>query len=162
MTGFLRSRSPASLPCQCPHSRGRPSIALIQRWSVPAPQCVEAFVVNGSKIRRSIISVTTLAVVGLTTAVGLQQAQAATIGGFEIDGNIQASTATDWSNTAITQPIDSDDHVGNPDSTIYTGGSKEDDPAGWKVTASGQPPAKDDVGYVYAWAHRVNGHEFAY
>src|SRR4051794_28634 len=105
MTGFLRTRSAASLPCQCPDSRGRPSIALIQRWSAPAPQCVEAFVVNGSKLRRSVISLTTLAVVGLTTAVGFQQAQAATtVGGFEIDGDIAVQSALDWANVGG-QPI---------------------------------------------------------
>src|SRR5436190_6114571 len=118
---------------------------------------------NGLKFRRPIISLTALAVVGLTTAVGWQQAQAAsTVGGFEIDGNIAASTDLDWSNTPAAQPIDSSDHVGNPDSTVYTGGSKEDDPAGWQVTSSGAPPAKDDIGYVYGWAHRVSGHEYAY
>src|SRR3954468_485328 len=163
MTGFLRTRSPASLPCQCPHSRGRPSIALIQRWSVPGtPNAWRRFVVNSSKFRRSVVAVAALAVIGVTSAVGLQQAQAATtVGGFEIDGDIAAQSALDWSNVG-NQPIVSDDHVSNPDETIYTQGSKEDDPDSWAVHSSGKPTPKDDVGYVFGYSHRVNGHEFAY
>jgi uncharacterized repeat protein (TIGR01451 family) len=115
------------------------------------------------KLRRPIVAATTFAVVGLTSIVGWQQqASAATVvGGFEIDGNIAAAADTDWSNAPATEPI-AKDGVGNPDNTIYFGGSKEDTPADWQVHSSGQATGKDDIGYVFAYAHRVSGHEYAY
>src|SRR4051794_669614 len=112
-----------------------------------------------SKSRRHVVALTVFALLAMLTVMWVPQAQAATAGGFEIDGDIVASTDLDWSNVTG-QPVWSDG-VNNPDNTIFFNGSKENDPAAWQVHGSGQPPDKDDIGYAFGYAHRTGGHEWA-
>ena len=113
---------------------------------------------TNSRTRRITVECMLLALFAMLGVLGLQRAQAVTAGGFEIDGNLAASSALDWSNVGG-QPT-TVDGVKTADSNIFFGGSKEDTPSGWQVH-SGQPPAKDDIGYIYAYAHRYAGHEWA-
>ncbi len=113
---------------------------------------------TNSRLRRLTVEGVLLALVAMLAVLGLQRAEAVTAGGFEIDGNIAASSDQDWSNVGG-QPV-AVDGVNNPDSSIFFGGSKENNPSGWKVHGSGQPPNKDDIGYVFAYAHRTAGHEW--
>lgn len=62
---------------------------------------------------------------------------------FEIDGNfIHTSTHLDWDN--VGGVARADDPFAPEDDNVFTGGSKENDPAGWKCTTS-SAPGKDDI-----------------
>src|SRR2546423_198901 len=115
---------------------------------------------SGTHTRRSVVELTVLAMVALLAVLGLQRAYASTVGGFELDGDIAAAGGTDWSN-AGGQPV-ALDGVGHADNTILYGGSKENNPAGWRVHGSGQSPGKDDIGYVYAFSHSDAGHQWGF
>ena len=115
---------------------------------------------TNSRLRRLTVECTLLALVAMLGVLGLQTARAVTAGGFEIDGNIAAGSDLDWSSVGG-QPV-ATDGVNNPDNTVFFGGSKENNPNGWQVHAAGQPPNKDDIGNVFAYAHRNGGHEWAY
>ncbi|MFL6238900.1 MAG: collagen binding domain-containing protein [Actinomycetes bacterium] len=117
------------------------------------------FRMNSSGFRRTAVELVALALFAMLSVIGLPSAQAATAGGFEIDGDLTANTDVDWSSVGG-QPVWVDG-INNADSSVFFGGSKENNPNGWKVHASGQPPAKDDIGYAYAYAHRTGGHEWA-
>jgi uncharacterized repeat protein (TIGR01451 family) len=93
---------------------------------------------------------------------------ASSVGSFEIDGNLKddsgnAGEPIDWSTTP--QPAGLSvttftDATGQGDD-IFTGGSKELDPAGW-VCGFGSAPAKDDL-LAGAVAFRTfNGKQFVY
>ena len=80
-------------------------------------------------------------------------ANAATDGGFEIDGNAVVNTAgnTDWA-SVVTQPSVQDNTPS--DSTVISASSKEDDaPSTW--TESGGPPKKIDFVNVWSYSHTV-------
>jgi uncharacterized repeat protein (TIGR01451 family) len=124
----------------------------------PNSRSKRSFVMTNSRLRRLTVEGVLLALVAMLAVLGLQRAHAVTAGGFEIDGNIVSNGDSDWS-TVGGQPL-TVDGVNNGDSNIFFGGSKEDDPNGWQVHA-GQPPSKDDIGYIYGYAHRFAGHEWA-
>lgn len=84
---------------------------------------------------------------GAVLAVGAATlpAQAVTLSGFEIDGDIAASAGQDWSNIGVT-PYN--DHIGNADVTTYNQTSKEsDDPSTWNLGNNGSAAGKVDIGY---------------
>jgi uncharacterized repeat protein (TIGR01451 family) len=116
---------------------------------------------TASRIRRSVVELTALLLVAALAVFGVTRAHAAVTGNFEIDGNIAASSALDWSNVPAAQPIGIDP-VGNPDESIFFNGSKEADPSGWQVHGSGQPTGKDDIGYQFAYAHKYNKKDYAF
>src|SRR4051794_21318807 len=127
----------------------------------PSPRSRRSFAMSSPRPRRLTVELTLLALVAMLGVLGLQRANAATVGGFEIDGNIVSSGDLDWA-TAGGQPVFTDG-INNPDDTIFFGGSKENNPSNWNVHGSGQPPNKDDVGYVFGTAHRDGaGHEWAF
>ena len=75
------------------------------------------------------------------------------VGSFEIEGNIKDDTGpgepVDWATAGSgTPPVAvttwTDPFGGQPD-TIFTGGSKELEPAGWECKDDGSAPAKDDL-----------------
>ena len=68
-----------------------------------------------------------------------------TVAGFEMDGDIAASTAKDWSNISVT-PYD--DKTGNADVTTYNSVDKESAaPATWNLGNNGAAAGKVDIGY---------------
>jgi uncharacterized repeat protein (TIGR01451 family) len=115
----------------------------------------------GLRVRTSVAVVLSAGITALTAGLGpvtvayASHNGAAIIGGFEIDGNfafdgttIGSVTATrDWANVGgVTRGNDAFSPA--PDD-IFTGGSKENDPAGWSVNASGSAPGKVDLTRVY-------------
>lgn len=76
------------------------------------------------------------------------------MGGFEIDGNMDAKTCggTDWSSVSPASTS-----LGGTYKTSNNDGS---DPSQW--TSSGNSPQKDIFSTVYSYAQVVNGQYFAY
>lgn len=81
----------------------------------------------------------------------------AVTGGFQIDGNLQASVyggsggsgSIDWNSATVApQPLGTDP-IDNADTTVFTGGSKESDYNGWDMNGSPAAPPKADVGNYY-------------
>lgn len=79
-------------------------------------------------------------------------ASCATLGGFEIDGNLTAGTCggTDWNSSGL--GVQSTTAIGT-----YSASSKDDNnPIGW--TSAGGTPDKSDFSTVYAFTKVVAGH----
>ncbi len=80
-----------------------------------------------------------------------------TVGSFEIEGNQKDDTPVvngsnepiDWASTSTGTPPPSvtswTDPFGSQPDTIFAGGSKELEPAGWECKDDGSAPAKDDL-----------------
>jgi len=79
---------------------------------------------------------------------------AGNIAGFELDGDIAASSATDWQNAGVT-PYN--DMVDGFDATTYTSSSKESDVSSWSLGPNGSPSAKVDIGYHASYIARDGG-----
>ncbi len=78
-------------------------------------------------------------------------------GGFEIDGNLvdDPGPGIDWA-TVLSAPSGQDN---NPENTVFSASSKEDDdPNTW--TPSGSPPGKADFANYYTYDQVVGGHAF--
>lgn len=79
---------------------------------------------------------------------------AGNIAGFELDGDIAATSSIDWQNAGVT-PFN--DRVDGFDTTTFTSSSKESDVSSWSLGSNGAPPAKVDIGYHAAHIARDGG-----
>ncbi|MEY5144973.1 MAG: hypothetical protein RL745_340, partial [Actinomycetota bacterium] len=95
--------------------------------------------------RRVAAAFTAVATLAVTAGLAPVQAAPVTVAGFEIDGDIAAASAKDWSNIGVT-PYN--DQIGNADTTTYNQTSKESDsPSTWNLGNNGSAAGKVDIGY---------------
>jgi uncharacterized repeat protein (TIGR01451 family) len=102
--------------------------------------------------RRPLVGATVAAMLAglwLPAAV-LPSASAATVGGFEIDGNAVDNGGLDWSDVS-TAPAAKDN---SPETTVLSASSKEDNlPSTW--SSKGGSPGKTDLVNVWGYAHNT-------
>lgn len=97
--------------------------------------------------------------VALLPWLGVRPASAS-ITAFEIDGNLTASTDTDWNSAVVgTQPVEVDGS-GAADSTVFTAASKEDHAVSSWGSTNGAPGADNDIINVYSYADTIGTDSF--
>ena len=94
--------------------------------------------------------------------LGTASASAATVGGFEIDGDLTASGALDWSNVGG-QPVARDLVSSSSDDGFKSGNSaKEENPDAWDTVTAKVTPDANDIGDIYSLGRLVNSHQWGF
>ena len=94
--------------------------------------------------------------------LGTASASAATVGGFEIDGDLTASGALDWSNVGG-QPVARDRVSSSSDDGFKSGNSaKEENPDAWDTVTAKVTPDANDIGDIYSLGRLVNSHQWGF
>lgn len=120
--------------------------------------------VAGRRISRPIAIVVSALLALFWVAVVPAGAEAATVGGFEIDGDQAPAADLDWGSPSIAAQIDVvRDPIGNADTTTFGPGQSESDgPSSWTMNATGTASGKSDIGNVLVYDHESGGDTWAF
>ena len=122
--------------------------------SVPAPS-------RPAALAARLLVVLALVVVS-APLLGASPASAVVDGGFEIDGDLTASTNLDWSNVPG-QPAMRDVVSAASDDGFKSGQtSKEEDPNNWDLVTEAVTPNANDIGDIYGYGRLLDGHQWAF
>ena len=101
----------------------------------------------------------------LLRAVQRAAGSAATVGGFEIDGNLASSDGLDWATVAALPGFSHQDDTtctGSTDDTIFGTGSQKNDDVTYTLGCGSVPPNKNDLRRAYAYTTTTSGDVYLY